>query len=206
MSFFERQCRLTALTRSGHHKQIGIGKQGPFANKRSSKNNFRFSDRYLFNMFPYVAPYLLPTLNTLMTCSVYGTIAVALNRYLEMTEKCRNTEWMKNGKLHCLLVVIISVVFNFTRWFELEYVVEKIGEDFSNMTETGNNVTLKVMLQIARAKDMIISILWLFLDRSAFIGFLIFVETSTFLRSSVERLFLSDSLSLDEQNTNNRHF
>ena len=97
-------------------------------------------------MFPYVAPYLLPTLNTLMTCSVYGTIAVALNRYLEMTEKCRNTEWMKNGKLHCLLVVIISVVFNFTRWFELEYVVEKIGEDFSNMTETGNNVTLKVML------------------------------------------------------------
>ena len=41
--------------------------------------------RYLSNLFPFVAPYLLPATNTLMTCSVYATVAVATNRYVEMT-------------------------------------------------------------------------------------------------------------------------
>ncbi len=79
--------------------------------------------------------------------SVYGTVAVALNRYFEMTEKLQQrSEWLKNGKLHCLLVVVISVVFNFSRWFELEYVVEYKNENVSSIYEFGN-VTLRVIEQ-----------------------------------------------------------
>lgn len=76
-----------------------------------------------------------------MTCSVYGTVAVALNRYFEMTEKFTNRpEWMKNGKLHCLLVVVISVVFNFSRFFELESVIDY--EDETSLWSP-HNVTLR---------------------------------------------------------------
>ena len=35
---------------------------------------------YTLSVLPYVAPYLLPATNTLMTCSVYATVAVAVNR------------------------------------------------------------------------------------------------------------------------------
>ena len=34
------------------------------------------------SVLPYVAPYLLPATNTLMTCSVYATVAVAVNRFV----------------------------------------------------------------------------------------------------------------------------
>ena len=35
------------------------------------------------SVLPYVAPYLLPATNTLMTCSVYATVAVAVNRQVQ---------------------------------------------------------------------------------------------------------------------------
>ena len=98
-----------------------------------NEENVKIHFRYLNTIFPFVAPYLLPALNTLMTCSVYGTVAVALNRYLEMTEKFKDRKWLKNGKIHCLAVLLFSILFNFTRWFELEFVQENGGK----------NVTLK---------------------------------------------------------------
>ena len=42
--------------------------------------------RYKKEYFPYIAPWLLPITNTLMTCSVYATVTVALNRYMEMSD------------------------------------------------------------------------------------------------------------------------
>ena len=38
---------------------------------------------YTMSVLPYVAPYLLPATNTLMTCSVYATVAVAVNRQVQ---------------------------------------------------------------------------------------------------------------------------
>ena len=43
-------------------------------------------DRYRRHFFPYIGPWLLPATNTLMTCSVYATVMVALNRYMEMSD------------------------------------------------------------------------------------------------------------------------
>ena len=39
---------------------------------------------YTLSVLPYVAPYLLPATNTLMTCSVYATVAVAVNRSFKL--------------------------------------------------------------------------------------------------------------------------
>ena len=46
-----------------------------------SSHSYSYCDHWL----PFVAPYLLPATNTLMTCSVYATVAVAINRFTEMT-------------------------------------------------------------------------------------------------------------------------
>ena len=82
-----------------------------------------------------------------MTCSVYTTVTVALDRYFELSGILKNHPWVKNGKVQCLIVLIFSVLFNFTRWFELEY---HMGYDIQNSTttEVGINVstlTLKVL-------------------------------------------------------------
>ena len=107
------------------------------------KNNYRYRD----HIFPYLAPYLLPTVNTFMTCSVYTTVTVALDRYFELSGILKNHPWVKNGRVQCSIVFIFSVLFNFTRWFELEY---HIGYDIQNSTSTEeiginvSSVTLKV--------------------------------------------------------------
>ena len=109
------------------------------------KNHFRYRD----HIFPYLAPYLLPTVNTFMTCSVYTTVTVALDRYFELSGILKNHLWVKNGKLQCLSVFIFSVLFNFTRWFEFEYVYVYDIQNSTTNAEVGINVstlTLKVEL------------------------------------------------------------
>ena len=113
----------------------------------------RYFFRYLNNVLPYVAPYLLPTLNSLMTCSVYGTVAVALNRYIEMTDSFKDWKMVRNGKFLCLMVVIIAAVFNASRWFELEYEMVSYGSsnpnNVSNLTlETINSTYVKLKVCI----------------------------------------------------------
>ena len=88
-----------------------------------------------------------------MTCSVYGTVAVALNRYIEMTDSFKDWKMVRNGKFLCLMVVIIAAVFNASRWFELEYEMVSFSSsnNVSNLTlETINStyVKLKVCITI----------------------------------------------------------
>ena len=113
--------------------------------------------RYLNSIFPFVAPYLLPTLNTLMTCSVYATVAVAFDRYVEMTDGLSTYKWLKNGIVQCLIILVFSIIFNITRWFELEHVnyfkMENATNILANDTEEimEKNVS-KVSLQVTRPK------------------------------------------------------
>ena len=37
-------------------------------------------------MFPVTVPYLFPLTNTVMTCSIYMTAAVGVNRYLDIID------------------------------------------------------------------------------------------------------------------------
>lgn len=45
-----------------------------------------FSDFYKLKIFPFTVPYLYPATNTVMTCSIYMTAAVGINRYLDIVD------------------------------------------------------------------------------------------------------------------------
>jgi len=57
------------------------------------------SANYETNVFPYTVPYLYPTCNTFMTCSIYMTVGVAVNRYLDISDSCRQVRRIKSGYL-----------------------------------------------------------------------------------------------------------
>eukprot|EP00094_Tigriopus_californicus_P006920 TCALIF_06665-PA protein Name:"Protein of unknown function" AED:0.34 eAED:0.19 QI:0/0.5/0/0.66/1/1/3/0/191 len=102
-----------------------------------------FKKSYSTHVLPFVAPYLLPATNTLMTCSVYATVGVALNRYVEMNPNIHLVPWLENGIVQSLFVFVFSVAFNFSRWFELEYSYEWVERNvtLSNGTVTMMNVS-----------------------------------------------------------------
>ena len=49
------------------------------------------------SVFPYTVPDLYPTCNTFMTCSIYMTVGVAVNRYLDISDSCRQMRRIKSG-------------------------------------------------------------------------------------------------------------
>ena len=55
------------------------------------------SGNYDSSVFPYTVPYLYPTCNTFMTCSIYITVGVAVNRYLDISDSCRQMPRIKSG-------------------------------------------------------------------------------------------------------------
>ena len=62
----------------------------------------------------------------LMTCSVYATVAVAINRYVELSPTLSLPYWLDNGKTQSCFVFFFSLVFNFPRLFELKYVHQNL--------------------------------------------------------------------------------
>ena len=88
-----------------------------------------------------MAPYLLPLTNTLMTCSVYATVTVAINRNLEMSkdgefmEKFKSFKVANDGRQQTLVVLIFSAIINISRWFEHTYDFEYNLAPIDNITK-----------------------------------------------------------------------
>ena len=68
--------------------------------------------------FYYIAPYLYPITNTLMTCSSYMTVAVAVNRYLDIISTTRTLPRLNNGYKQALIVFVAAAAVNAPRWLE----------------------------------------------------------------------------------------
>jgi len=78
-------------------------------------------------------PYILPALQTFLTISVYSTVAIAINGAMEVTSFIPNQHgsafskivyWLEshhfNGLTFSIIgILVFSVVFNLTRWFEV---------------------------------------------------------------------------------------
>ena len=93
-----------------------------------------------------------------MTCSVYTTVAVAIDRYVEMTDSLRKYKWLKNGKIHCFVVVIFSIIFNISRWFELEYVYHFEPTNITSTNQSNEVVTKnisKIILKVIITRGMV---------------------------------------------------
>ena len=78
-------------------------------------------ERYLF---PMLVPVLFPMTNTFMTASIYMTVAVAVNRYMEMAMDLVVPCRVHSGVKQALIVFIAAALFNFPRWLEFDYVYQ----------------------------------------------------------------------------------
>ena len=107
--------------------------------------------------FHIIAPYLYPLTNTLLTCSSYMTVAVAVNRYilikqmqLQSTKNC-----VINGYWQALLVLLTSICVNIPRWFEFsccKTFIKDINNEHYN-DGTGANMTKIYNLIINPIRD-----------------------------------------------------
>ena len=85
------------------------------------------SDYYKFEIMPYAVPYILPTLQTFLTISVYTTVAIAISGAIEVVQisgSCCNImlRWLKPKRIQFTIIAIVlfSIVFNASRWFEIK--------------------------------------------------------------------------------------
>ena len=70
-------------------------------------------------IFPYTVPYLYPTTNIMMTCSIYMTAAVGVNRYLDIIDFSPR---VRNGFVQAAIVLFLATAVNIPRWWEFEFV------------------------------------------------------------------------------------
>ena len=110
-------------------------------------------------VFIYISPYLYPITNTLMTCSSYMTVAVAINRYLDIVGNVSmvNIPRLTNGYLQAFIVLLASSAVNAPRWFEFSCC--KYNTEMINVTDktSGNiieeNVTIAILPIINDIRD-----------------------------------------------------
>lgn len=83
---------------------------------------------------------MYPITNTLMTCSSYMTVAVAINRYLDIVSTNKTIPRLNNGYMQALIVLLAASAVNAPRW--LEFSCCRITHVTQNVTnnETGEFV------------------------------------------------------------------
>ena len=59
-------------------------------------------------------PYLYPATNTLMTCSIYMTAAVGVNRYLDVMDIMHRPR-VRNGYAQAAIVLVLAAIVNVPR-------------------------------------------------------------------------------------------
>ena len=109
--------------------------------------------------FHYIAPYLYPITNTLLTCSSYMTVAVAVNRYLliEGITHRRSIKHLNNGYKQAFAVLLVAASVNIPRWLEFSCckyitVTSNITVETSGEASTINNTMASLILNPIRDK------------------------------------------------------
>ena len=92
-----------------------------------------------------------------MTCSVYATVAVAVNRYVDLSPDLRFPYWLDDGNVQSLIVLVFSVAFNLSRWFEFQWSWKVVEKNVTN-PDTGivlgvENVTVPMVSTTDLRKD-----------------------------------------------------
>jgi len=101
------------------------------------------------NIFPYTVPYLYPTCNTFMTCSIYMTVGVAVNRYLDISDSCRQVRRIKSGYIQAAIIFFMSAIVNIPRWFEFDY---ESALETVNVTEISQTSGEEMVFEVNRSR------------------------------------------------------
>ena len=77
------------------------------------------SDAYLTWLLPHITPYILPVIHITLTGSVYTVVAVAIERFLTVCFPFKQCH-MCNGLGYILPIIAFSILYNTTKFFEIE--------------------------------------------------------------------------------------
>ena len=96
----------------------------------------------MFQIHEYAFGYCLyPLHNFVLCCSIYVTVALALERYravwrpVEYHNKCKGVNpWRRVVLSYVMPVVIFSVIFNIPKFFEVKFVVVPVDIESENRT------------------------------------------------------------------------
>jgi len=93
------------------------------------------SDAYLTWLLPHITPYILPIIHITLTGSVYTVVAVAIERFLTVCFPFKQCH-MCNGLGYILPIIAFSILYNTTKFFEIEtiYLEHKDWQMDSNGT------------------------------------------------------------------------
>ena len=118
------------------------------------------STEFLVWIHPYLTPYVVPIIHISLTGSVYTVVSVALERFITVCfpfTQCqvRNTniynsikfvDQMCNGLGYIIPIVLFSILYNITKFFEIETLSIKNEEWI--LSENGTNISTIVFYPI----------------------------------------------------------
>jgi len=101
------------------------------------------SSTYSSRVLPHMVPIALPLTQIALTGSLYTVVAVALERYYSICKPFKtNYADSKNGLVVIIIIVVVSFVYNITKFFEFEtvprYEIVQSANDneIENLTES----------------------------------------------------------------------
>jgi len=103
----------------------------------------KFSTSYKENIWPYLTPWLIPTLHMSLTGSIYCTVGMTLERYFVICRPFYRFTRKWKPRSFVIPIIIVSIVFNVSRFLEIQ-TCEKTIELIDNNT---NVVIVNATLQ-----------------------------------------------------------
>ena len=102
--------------------------------------------------FSFIAPYLYPITNTLLTCSSYMTVLVAVNRHLfiEGITHQRSMRHLGNGYKQAFIAFVLAASVNIPRWLEFSC---------CNFKEITSNVNNKDSGEVTKTEHTLVNII-----------------------------------------------
>ena len=101
----------------------------------------KWSEYYSTEVWALLMPFLFPATNTLMTASIYMTVAVAVNRYMDMRINASHLAIprIQSGVSQSVIVLVCATLFNLPRWFEFGVAFSTVE---ANVTLANGSVVL----------------------------------------------------------------
>jgi len=109
------------------------------------------SDAYLTWLLPHITPYILPVIHITLTGSVYTVVAVAIERFLTVCFPFKQCH-MCNGLGYILPIIAFSILYNTTKFFEIETIY--LEHTDYQLDSNGTNISTVVIYPWLNATDL----------------------------------------------------
>lgn len=77
------------------------------------------------------------------------TVGVAVNRYLDISDSCRQMRRIKSGYIQAAIILVMSVIVNIPRWFEFDY---EVTLETVNVTQTSSATGETTVVEVNKSR------------------------------------------------------